>query len=77
MEVRQFHDKSPQEKLSVTNKKKYIQDRCTVPQNKKKVPKSKKFTYIHICEKKYSFEFYTSNLTQKTNICIDFYAYYA
>ena len=39
MEVRQFHDRSPQEKLSVTNKKNYNQERCTVPQNRKKVAK--------------------------------------
>ena len=42
----------------------------------KKSAKIKK-VHIHICEKKYLFEFYTSNLTQKTNICIDFYDYYA
>ena len=41
MEVRQFHDRSPQEKLSVTNKKNYNQERCTVPQNRKKVAKIK------------------------------------
>ena len=78
MEVRQFHDRSPQEKLSVTNKKNYNQERCTVPQNRKKVAKIeeekiKKLVFFF----KFSSVFYTSNLTMKTNIFIDFHAYSA